>query len=146
MRELMRIASEMGVRVHVAAIDDDPDLLGYYVHQRSMIVLRLGLTPFEMRAVLAHELGHCYFGDMCGNGPQERRAERYAATLLINPGDYAAAEAIDPSPHAIADELRVTASLVETYQEHCLQRLGGRTYGRSRRVGLFGERARQLSS
>lgn len=146
MRELMKAAARMGVRVHVAAIDDDPDLLGYYSHEHMVIVLRLGLTPFEMRSVLAHELAHAFFGDSCSTGPTERRAQKYAAALLINADEYAAAEAIDPSPYAIADELRVTVELVQAYQEQCLQRLGNRTYGRTRAVGLYGDRARQLSS
>lgn len=146
MRELMQVASRMAIRVHVAAINNDPDLMGYYSHERRIIVLRLGLTPFEMRSVLAHELAHAHFGDECSTKPNERRAERYAAMLLIQPEDYAAAEAIDPSPWAIAEELGVTEDLVTVYRDHCLQRLGGRTYGRTQRQQLVGDRARYLSS
>lgn len=146
MKELMRIAASMGVRVHIAHIEDAPRLLGYYVHSEKIIVLRMGLTPTEQRSVLAHELAHCHFGDTCSKGRQERRANKYAAMLLISPEDYAAAEVIDPHPAAIAEELNVTVSLVHAYQEHCLERLGDRTYGRSPKMGLVGERARQLSS
>jgi len=139
-------AAELGVRVHVAHFSDDPELLGYYNKEQQMIVLRMGLTPFELRSVLAHELAHCLMGDECSTSANERRAERHAAQMLIAPEDYAAAEAIDPSPAAIADELQVTVDIVTAYQEQCLQRLGGRTYGRSWRTGLSGALARQLSS
>lgn len=146
MKELMQLAAQLGVRVHVAHFDGRPELLGFYSHDRKVIMLRMDLTPFEMRSVLAHELAHAYYGDACSTGKLERRAERYAAQLLIEPAGYAAAEAIDPHPAAIADELGVTEDIVIAYQEQCLQRLGGRTYGRSWRTGLGGDLARQLSS
>jgi Zn-dependent peptidase ImmA (M78 family) len=146
MRELMREAGRLGVRVFLAHIDDRPDLLGYYSHSRRVIVVRLGLTPSERDSVLAHELGHAFYGDECSNGPHERRAERYAAELLITPEAYAAAEAEDANPGAIADSLGVTVDIVTAYQEQCLMRLGGRTYGRRWGYGLQGDRARQLSS
>lgn len=146
MRQLLQEAARLGISVHLAHISDDPELLGYYVHSKRIIVIRLGLTPSETRSVLAHELAHAFYGDTCSSGRNERRAERYAAQLLIDPGAYAAAEAIDPHPAAIADELGVTTDLVEAYQQQCLQRLGQRTYGRSWRVGIDRETARQLSS
>ena len=90
MRELMIRAAELGVRVHVAHFSDDPELLGYYNKEQQMIVLRMGLTPFELRSVLAHELAHCLMGDECSTSANERRAERHAAQMLIAPEDYAA--------------------------------------------------------
>ncbi len=145
MRHLMREAGKLGVRVYMAHIDDRPDLLGYYSHQRRIIVLRLGLTPTERNSVLAHELGHAFYGDECSSGAKERRAQRYAAELLIDPEEYAAAEMVDPSAPAIADALGVTVDVVNDYREQCLMRLGRRTYGRRWGHGLQGERARQLS-
>jgi len=144
MQHLLFAAAQLGVRVHVAHLDD-PEVLGCYDHARAAIFLSMDLTPFEMRSVLAHELGHAYFGDSCSTGANERRAERYAATLLITPDAYAMAEAIDPHPEAIAEELQVTADIVRTYQEQCLQRLGRTTYGRSTRTGLSSAVARRLS-
>lgn len=146
MQELLRIAGRMGLRVHMAHLDDEPNLLGYYNHENRVIILRMSLTPFELRSVLAHEISHAFYGDECSDGPQERRAERHAAAMLISPEAYAAAERLDPHPAAIADELHVTQDIVETYQQQCLQRLGERTYGRSWRVGLAGALARHLSS
>lgn len=141
----MQLASEVGVSVHVAHFSDDPDLLGFYSLEQQKIVLRFGLTPFEMRSVLAHELAHAYYGDECSSDANERRAERYAAQLLISPEGYAAAEAGGSDVWTIAEELRVTVDVVETYRSHCLQRLGRRTYGRSSRTGISPELARKLS-
>jgi hypothetical protein len=145
MHELLKVAGRMRVRVHVAYLDD-PTVLGCYFPDQRAIYLSIDLTPVELRSVLAHELGHCFYGDACSTGATERRAERYAAALLITADDYAAAEAIDSSTWAIAEALRVTEDLVQAYQEQCLQKLGRRTYGRSRGVNLYGDRARQLSS
>lgn len=146
MRELMQRAAELGIRVHLAPIQDDPNLLGYYNHEQRTIVVRLGLTPCELRSVLAHELAHAFYGDECSSKANERRAERYAAELLITPQAYAAAECGDAGVWEIAEELRVTVDVVIAYQNQCLQRLGIRTYGKSWRTGLGGDLARQLSS
>ena len=146
MGELIHIATCMGIRVHFAHIDNAPELNGYFLPRRRIIVIRITLTPVEKRSVLAHELAHAYYGDACSDGPEERRAQRHAAMLLITPEAYAAAEAIDPHPAAIAEELGVTLPIVTAYREQCLQRLGNRTYGVSPRAGLHGDRAIQLSS
>lgn len=144
MQDLLYAASQLGVSVHVAHLDD-PEVLGCYNNESGAIYLSISLTPYEMRSVLAHELGHAYYGDGCSTSANERRAERFAAALLISPEAYAEAESIDPSPEAIADELRVTADIVVSYQEQCIQRLGRRTYARSWRTGLSPTEARRLS-
>lgn len=144
MKELMDQAAILGVSVHVQHFDD-PSRLGYYSASKNRIVLRMGMTIRETRCVLAHEIAHARLGHTCSGGPEERRADVIAASMMINPESYARAEAIDASAHSIADELDVTVDLVQVYREVCLQRLGQRTYGVSRRVGLHGDKARQLS-
>jgi Zn-dependent peptidase ImmA (M78 family) len=146
MRGLMRESGRLGVRVYLAHLDDRPDLRGYYSHSRKVIVIRLGLTPVERDCVFAHELGHAFYGDECSRGANERRAERYAAELLITPEAYAAAEMIDASVEGLAEALDVSADLVRAYREHSLIRLGSRTYGRRWDHGLQGDRSRQLSN
>lgn len=145
MRELMQLASEVGVRVHVAHFSDDPNLLGFYSLEQQKIVLRFGLTPFEMRSVLAHELAHAYYGDECSSDANERRAERYAAQLLSYRPHVSTARFRGGIVFGRNKELRVTVDVVETYRSQCLQRLGGRTYGRSWRTGISPELARKLS-
>lgn len=89
-----------------------------YAHAADTIWLRRDLTDAEARSLLAHELGHHFYGD---NGPQpppiEQRAWRWAARALISAGEYAAAEdSVGPDPGALAEHLEVTRELVEAYQ------------------------------
>lgn len=145
LRKLMRAAADMGVEVHMSHMDD-PDVLGCYDNNNRRIYISFGLTPDEVCSTLAHELGHAFYGDDGSTPANERRAQRYAAQLLIDPNDYARAERENSDVWAIAEALGVTVELVEVYQQQCLQRLGYRTYGRSWRVGITPAAARQLSS
>lgn len=95
---------------------------GWYDHRRRIISTRRGQSISQYKSVLAHELGHAAHGDTpTGNGHfdqrQERRADEYAARLLINPTDFESA-AIWHHGHlpAIADELEVTQHLLKTWQ------------------------------
>lgn len=71
------------------------------------------------RSLLAHKLGHAWYGD---DGPQddanEARAWRWAADLLITPEAYAAAEH-HTGGHipALAAALDVTAEIIHAYQD-----------------------------
>lgn len=136
------MAATMGVMVHLAHLDGD--LLGGYAHHERVIVLRIGMTKAQTRSVLAHELGHAYYGHECDRGPEDRQADKYAAQLLIDPSDYARAERICLDEWAIAEELEVTVKVVRDYKTYCLQRLGDLSYGRSRGV-LSGKQAAALS-
>lgn len=135
MRQLLAEARQMGISVHIAHIDDDPRLRGYYLADRNMIVLRWGLTRAESRAVLAHELGHAFYGHIGESPLAERQADIYAARLLIDPERYARLERINPDQHHLADELDVTVDVIYTFEAHCLQRLRGITYARPK-MGL----------
>lgn len=136
----------MGISVYMHHFDGcDPDILGYYDHAKRTIVIRKGMTVRQTRCVLAHEVAHAKMGHVCSDGAEERRADMMAAAMLVSPTAYAHAEAIDPDPHAIADELDVTVDVILDYQAMCLQRLGRRTYGRSWRTGISPELARKLS-
>lgn len=75
--------------------------------------------PRNALSILSHEFGHALLGHV---GPQsareEARADTVAAGILINPAEYALAEAIYPGDaHAIAFELGVTARIVTAYQD-----------------------------
>lgn len=76
------------------------------------------LTEREARSLLAHELGHAYYGDV---GPQpdevELRAWRYAALLLIDWEEYAEAEWLyGPHLGGLAEALGVTREVVQAFQ------------------------------
>ncbi|MCU1438877.1 MAG: ImmA/IrrE family metallo-endopeptidase [Naasia sp.] len=95
-------------------------MLGYYDDTTRQVVVALGLTMVELRATLAHELSHAYYGHPCSKPAHERMADRRAARLLVDPRAYRAAEAIDPDPHFIAAELGLTPSVIRTWREHWL--------------------------
>lgn len=131
MKELLAHAANLGVSVHLAHIDGTQR--GYYDSAAHMIVCDFSLTPIEKVSVIAHELGHAYYDHQCyGDARAEGQADYYAACLLIAPEAYAAAEALDSSPDAIADELGVEPRLVRVYEKRALTRLENVTYVRGR--------------
>lgn len=131
MKELLAHAALLGVSVHCAHIEGPQR--GYYDSERKMIVYEISLTPVEKMCVLAHELGHAYYGHKNhGDEHAEELADYYAACLLITPAAYALAESIDPSPEAIAEELDVEPRLVRVYEKRALTRIGDVTYVKSR--------------
>lgn len=95
---------------------------GYYTHETRTISLRANLTERERRSTLAHELGHAVRGDEPTHNPyfhqrQERRADEYAANLLITPGAYAALEAQYGTAYdQIAYELGLTTHLLHVWR------------------------------
>lgn len=146
MRALINEAARLGVTISVAHIEGlDENLLGYYDHDSSEVVVEISLTHAQKKAVIAHELGHAYYSHECGGKRNERQANRYAAELLVDPVEYATAERLNDSPEAIARELDVTPEIVKDYRLYCLQRIGRRTYGRSWRVGISGKMAAELA-
>ncbi|MDU7599178.1 MAG: ImmA/IrrE family metallo-endopeptidase [Corynebacterium sp.] len=116
--QLHLLAESMGVQLqrHTGGCP------GWYDHHRRIISTRRGQSISQYRSVLAHELGHAAHGDApTGNGHfdqrQERRADEYAARLLINATDFESA-AVWHHGHlpAIADELEVTQHILKTWQ------------------------------
>lgn len=115
--ELHLLAESMGVQLR-RHTGGPP---GWYDHHRRIISTRRGQSIGQYKSVLAHELGHAHHGDTpTGNGHydqrQERRADEYAARLLISPIEFEAA-ATWHHGHlpAIADELEVTQHLLRTW-------------------------------
>lgn len=143
MRFLMGVAAGMGLRVHGAYLPSGE--FGYYSPDEDRIYFDLTLTPFERRCTVAHELGHAYYGHRSDSEQNERIADSYAAELLIDPVEYAAAEQISDDIEFLADELCVVPTLIEHFRLHCLQRLGQRTYS-TRPQGRFSNAlARRIS-
>ena len=136
LRDLIHHAGTLGVGVHFASLSDDPELLGYFLPNRRLIVVRLGLTVAQSRWVLGHECGHAYYHHRCGGmhttDAAERQADAYASRLLIDPVEYARLEQINPDQHWLADEFSVSVDAIFAYEEHCLTRLHGVTYSRAR--------------
>lgn len=112
MLALLAEAERRGIRVLHGQLDDRN---GVYYYELDMIILNHGLSSFEERFTLAHELGHAYFGHQNSGPANELKADEYAAQLLIRHADYASAEAICDSPKFIAQELGVSLRAVEAY-------------------------------
>lgn len=115
--DLHRLAESMGVTLR----RHNGGKKGWYDHATLTISTRRGMSIQQYRSVLAHELGHAAYGDIpTGNGyydqRQERRADEYAARLLISPVEFEAAAAWHQGHlPAIADELEVTKHLLKTW-------------------------------
>ncbi len=139
MRDLIRHAATLGASVHFAHIDDDPDLLGYYSPMFHRIVVRLGMTRAQRRWILAHEIGHAFYGHACHGSRTydraERQADKYAAELLIDPAEYARLEQLNADQHWLAEEFGVSVDCIFAYEFYCLTRLTNATYARAR-MGL----------
>lgn len=129
MATLMAEAKRLGVRVHVARLDEP--FMGIYDDERSSIFIQLGLTMPEVKETLAHELGHAYYRHPCSSGTNERQADRRAAWLLIDVAEYQTAERIDSNAASIAAELGLTEAVIRNFQTYWLQARG--TVSASRR-------------
>lgn len=130
MRDLLRHAADQGLTVHACRLPQG--MLGCYEPDAARIWFDLGLTPAERRSVIAHELGHHHHGHRESTPRNERDADRFAASMLIDPGEYAQLEPIHPDVFTLADELQVTVKIVEAYRSLVLSRVGDITYVRPR--------------
>ncbi len=130
MRELIAIAARYGLRVHGAHLGGDK--LGAYAPEMSRIYFDLSCSYAERRSVIAHELGHHYYGHVCDDERSESQADAYAARLLVDPEWYAELEQINPDAEWIAEEMRVAPWVIVDFRRYCLQRLGNVTYARAR--------------
>lgn len=122
MKVLMAEAARLGARVQLGHLDGRT-LCGIYNEAERLITVEIGLAMPQLKETLAHELGHCFHADVESSPLHERRADRYAARLLIDPMAYKAAELIDPDPAAIAAELGQTRRMVRLFQKEWLPTL-----------------------
>ena len=117
MNQLIAHAASLGCRVYFFPLADDWE--GYF-DTSDTIVVNSSMTETYQREVLAHELGHAWYGHDWrlphDRDRDERQADMYAARLLISPTEYALAEAICPHPGAIAKELGVATYLIHAWQ------------------------------
>lgn len=130
MRELIARAAEYGLSVHGS--DMSGGKIGRYVPHLQRIYFDLSLTLSERRTVIAHELGHAHFGHDCDSPRNERQADAFAATLLVDPEWYAELEQINHDAEWIAEEMMVAPYVIVDYRRYCLSRLGDVTYVSSR--------------
>lgn len=95
---------------------------GEYRHTARLITLNPHMSQTLQRSTLAHELGHAYYGDTWTDNPhildaREKRANIYAAHLLISPLEFALAEhLVGQHTGALAKELDVARYIIEAWQ------------------------------
>lgn len=131
MRGLLRHATQMGVSVHGAYLDEG--VLGQWFEGTREVYFDLRLTPDEQHFTVAHELGHAHHQHRCdGDQRAEDEADEYAARLLIDPTEYARLEREGIHPHDIADHFGVPEHALNLWKASCLVRLGSATYVRSK--------------
>lgn len=130
MRELLAIAAAHGLRVHGAHLEGEK--IGAYAPELGRIYFDLSLTHAERRSVIAHELGHHHHRHLCDSSDNERQANTYAATLLVEPEWYAELERINSDAEWIAEEMDVAPWTIVDYRRYCLLRLEHVTYARAR--------------
>lgn len=110
----------LGVRVEERRLPSR--LCGFYYEPARLIVLDESMPDFQRRCTLCHELVHARYHDNgCGTPygvKAERRARRQTALRLIDPVEYASAEALcESDAYRIACELDVTLQVVRDYQD-----------------------------
>lgn len=119
MNNLLAEATILGVRVEERRLPSG--LCGFYYEPARLIVLDETMPDFQRRCTLCHELVHARYRDAgCGThygAKAERRARRETALRLIDPVEYASAEALcEGDAYRIACELDVTLQVVEDYR------------------------------
>ena len=117
--DLFALAAIMGVRI-IETDRLDPRWNGQFSARHRAIVVRRSLDPWTKRSCIAHELGHAHYGDEQHGDPRaERRADRFAAQLLISEKAMRDAENITgPETGALAHHLGVTPNLIEVWKEN----------------------------
>lgn len=115
--DLHQIAHDMGIRLthHTGGIP------GFYLDTYKTISTRRSMAIWDYKTVLAHELGHAHYRDKrCGHKhfdeKQERRADEYAANLLICPHQLAHLIPWHGNDlNSLAADLEVTPHLLKIY-------------------------------
>lgn len=107
------LAREMEVRVRVAVTP--PGWWGAYDHERRLITLRPGMGPVQQHCTLMHDLGHAHYGHVGVTPKQELLANRWAAYRLIELDRVLEVASLVQSSSAVAAELGVLPSVLETY-------------------------------
>ena len=93
---------------------------GVYVREKNLILLDTQLRGVQLCCVLAHEISHARHMDAGCHVDKwvERRADQEAAKMLIDPLEYAYAEAVyEGNVMGMARELNVLPWVVEAYRE-----------------------------
>lgn len=122
MERLYNAAASMGVSVVERYLPGQQR--GRYIHVKRRIILNARLQDRQKAHTLGHELGHAHHGHEHDDSPgsvigirQERKADEFAAQLLINSYDYEVTERMyGPHVPTLAIQLGVTAPMIYAWQ------------------------------
>lgn len=112
--DLHALAEALGVRI----VRHDGGIPAWYHHDSRTISTRRGQSIELYRSSLAHELGHAFYGHLPSDDlkvieRQERQADRFAASLLLDEESVRIASLVcDDQLAGMADELEVTEELL----------------------------------
>lgn len=99
----------------------DGNQKGIWLPQWKIISLHQNLGDIQARCTLAHELGHWHAGDIgCDeyHGKEERKADFYAARMLISRAEYQMCEDMYGCDlPTLAHHLKVTVHTVKKWRE-----------------------------
>lgn len=123
MRDPWEVAQEAGIPVSWANLPEGID--GLWASRIGVILLDKRLTERYARCVLAHELSHALHGDRddvsdLEHERHERRADREAAAMLIDPRHVERLRQSDLTMAQAAAELNVTEELLTVFVEEHL--------------------------
>lgn len=93
---------------------------GVYIRKKNLILLDSHLCGVQLRCVLAHEISHARHMDAGCRVDKwtEQRADREAAAMLVDPMEYAYAEAVyEGNTMGMARELNVLPWVIAAYRE-----------------------------
>lgn len=111
--DIDRYITETGVTVTTGTLP--AGWWGAYDHRDHKIILRKRLGATQRRSVLAHELGHAYFGHKGSTLVQEREASQWAARRLIDATEFLDAIRVCEYRTGVAQLLHVMPSDVDAY-------------------------------
>lgn len=122
MERLYNAAASMGVTVVERFLPGHQ--WGRYVHSRRRIILNATLPERQKSVTFGHELGHAHYEHEHDETPgsiisirQERKANEFAARLLIDTYDYEVTERMyGPHVPILAVQLGVTAPIIYAWQ------------------------------
>lgn len=107
----------MGIRVdYVEGLEG----CGYYFRSERRVEVRLGMEPWRMRSVLAHEAAHAELGHepeeiWCRSQKQERSANAMAGRRLIDHHHMVRLQALGMSEKQMSVELGVARVILRAY-------------------------------
>lgn len=121
-QKLLKEARRQGVTIIYGVLP--PPYWSLYRPARELIIVNRGLVLPQENVAIGHELGHHHKGHDCTNPQNEAQAWRWAAGFMVDPQEYARAEAINPHPASIALELDLTPKLIIEWQKNFGHRYG----------------------